>query len=143
MVTNNNVNKTEENITSSLTSDIENSSSDNNKKSVTVVLRRCPIAPRKLRMITDLIRKKNVERAIAILNCEQKKCCTYIKKLLISAISIFAKNRLNKINYSNLFVNTIKVDSGTMLKRLLPAPQGRGYRIRKRTSHITLILTYI
>lgn len=142
MVTNN-INKAEESVTPSVIDNVANGSNDGNKKSVTVVLRKCPIAPRKLRMIADLIRKKNVERAMAILNCEQKKCCTYIKKLLVSAISIFTKNGLNKIDYSNLFVSIIKVDNGMMLKRLLPAPQGRGYRIRKRTSHITLILTYI
>ena len=141
MVANNNIYKEEKNTIGSINENIVNN--NDKKKSVSVVLKRCPIAPRKLRMIADLIRKKNVEQAMSILNCNQKKCCVYIKKLLISAVAIFNKDVLDKIDCENLIIGTIKVDSGSMLKRLLPAPQGRGYRIRKRSSHITLILTHI
>jgi large subunit ribosomal protein L22 len=141
MVANNNIYKEEKNTIGSINENIVNN--NDKKKSVSVVLKRCPIAPRKLRMIADLIRKKNVEQAMSILKCNQKKCCMYIKKLLISAVAIFNKDVLDKIDCENLVIGTIKVDSGSMLKRLLPAPQGRGYRIRKRSSHITLILTHI
>lgn len=142
MVTNNNINEEKGDAIVNVT-DCKITNNNDSKESVSVILRKCPIAPRKLRIIADLIRKKNAERAMSILNCNQKKCCIYIKKLLISAIAIFNKNASDTVDCSKLIINTIKVDGGSMLKRLLPAPQGRGYRIRKRSSHITLILKHI
>ena len=92
-------------------------------------LRKCVIAPRKMRMVADLIRGKNVVLALNILKCEQKKCSAYFKKLLLSAMANYQRKcEMKKIEYLNtkdLVISTLKVDGDGMLKRLLPAPQGR------------------
>jgi len=104
-------------------------------------LNNCPTSPRKMRLVADLVRGAEVEKALAILRFSQKEASRRIEKLLLSAIANWqAKNEEGNIEEAALFVKEIKVDSGRMLKRLRPAPQGRAHRIRKRSNHVTLVL---
>lgn len=111
------------------------------KKMVMARLRNYPTSPRKMRLIADLIRGVDVKHALDILKYTEKAQAKTLEKLLLSAIANWQiKNEGVRIEDANLFVKEIFVDSATMLKRLRPAPQGRGYRIRKRSNHVTLIL---
>jgi len=104
-------------------------------------LNNCPTSPRKMRLVADLVRGKNVEMALAILRFNPKEASRKLEKLLLSAIANWeAKNEEASIEDADLFVKEIRVDSGTMLKRLRPAPQGRAHRIRKRSNHVTMVL---
>jgi len=104
-------------------------------------LNNCPTSPRKMRLVADLVRGKQVEPALAILKFNQKEASGKIEKLLLSAIANWqAKNEDANIEDADLFVKEIRVDGGSMLKRLRPAPQGRAHRIRKRSNHVTLVL---
>ncbi len=99
----------------------------------------CPTSPRKMRLVADLIRGKEVNRALGILKFTKKEAAERLEKLLLSAINNWqAKNEGARLEDSNLFVKSINVDGGRMLKRLRPAPQGRGHRIRKRSNHVTI-----
>ena len=104
-------------------------------------LNNCPSSPRKMRLVADLVRGKEIEEALAILKFTQKQAATQVEKLLLSAIANWeAKNKDVAIETAGLFVKEIKVDSAGMLKRLRPAPQGRAHRIRKRSNHLTIVL---
>lgn len=104
-------------------------------------LNNCPTSPRKMRIVADLIRGEGIEQALAILRFNPKEASRRLEKLLLSAIANWqAKNEEGNIEDADLFVQEIKVDSGRMLKRLRPAPQGRAHRIRKRSNHVTLVL---
>jgi large subunit ribosomal protein L22 len=104
-------------------------------------LNECPTSPRKMRLVADLLRGTEVEKALAILRFNPKEASRRVEKLLLSAIANWqAKNEDADIEGADLFVKEIKVDSGRMLKRLRPAPQGRAHRIRKRSNHVTLVL---
>ena len=101
----------------------------------------CPTSPRKMRLVADLVRGVDVDRALAILKFTNKDAALRLEKLLLSAIANWqAKNEGLRIEDSNVFVKEIKVDAARMLKRLRPAPQGRGFRIRKRSNHVTMVL---
>jgi large subunit ribosomal protein L22 len=101
----------------------------------------CPSSPRKMRLVADLIRGKQVDQALNILKFSTKDASAKIEKLLLSAINNWqAKNESLRIEDQELFVDEVFVDGGRMLKRLRTAPQGRGYRIRKRSNHVTLVL---
>lgn len=105
------------------------------------VLRDCPSSPRKMRIVADLIRGQEVNRALDILKFSPQFAARKLEKLLMSAIANWqAKNEDVRIEKSNLYVKTIMVDGGRSLKRLRTAPQGRAYRIRKRSNHVTLVL---
>lgn len=112
------------------------------KKNIAMAcLRNHPTSPRKMRLIADAIRGMDVKRALDILKYAEKAQAKTVEKLLLSAIANWqAKNEGVRIEDSNLYIKEIFVDSATMLKRLRPAPQGRAYRIRKRSNHVTLIL---
>lgn len=104
-------------------------------------LNNCPTSPRKMRLVADLVRGVQVEKALAILKFSQKEASRRLEKLLLSAIANWqAKNEDASIEDADLFVKEIRVDSGRMLKRLRPAPQGRAHRIRKRSNHVTMVL---
>ncbi|HWD86666.1 MAG TPA: 50S ribosomal protein L22 [Mucilaginibacter sp.] len=104
-------------------------------------LQNCPTSPRKMRLVVDLIRGENVERALYILKYTNKEAAIRVEKLLLSAIKNWeAKNEGKRVEDSGLFVKEVSVGGGRQLKRLRPAPQGRGYRIRKRSNHVTLIV---
>ena len=104
-------------------------------------LNNCPTSPRKMRLVADIIRGEDIEKALNILRFNAKEASGRLEKLLLSAIANWeSKNEGFKIEDSNLFVKEITVDSGRMLKRVQPAPQGRAHRIRKRSNHVTLVL---
>ncbi|KAB5485467.1 50S ribosomal protein L22 [Flagellimonas taeanensis] len=104
-------------------------------------LNNCPTSPRKMRLVADLVRGKQVELALAILRFNSKEASRKLEKLLLSAIANWeAKNEDASIEDADLYIKEIRVDGGTMLKRLRPAPQGRAHRIRKRSNHVTMIV---
>jgi large subunit ribosomal protein L22 len=112
------------------------------KKQVAMAkLNGCPTSPRKMRLVADLVRGVEVEKALQILKFSPKEASYNLEKLLLSAIANWqSKNEEASIEDAGLFVKEIYVDSAAMLKRLRPAPQGRAHRIRKRSNHVTLIL---
>ena len=104
-------------------------------------LRNCPTSPRKMRLVADMIRGKEVNKALGILRYSKQDASYRLEKLLLSAIANWqSKNEGVRIEDSNLFVKTIHVDGGRSLKRLRPASQGRAYRIRKRSNHVTIFV---
>jgi len=104
-------------------------------------LNNCPTSPRKMRLVADIIRGKEVDRALAILRYTKKEPAERLEKLLLSAISNWQqKNEGVRLEESNLYVKEIFVNGGRSLKRLRPAPQGRAYRIRKRSNHVTIVV---
>lgn len=104
-------------------------------------LTNCPTSPRKMRLVANQVRGVEVEKALQILKFSPKEASINLEKLLLSAIANWqAKNEDASIEDADLFVKEIRVDGGTMLKRLRPAPQGRAHRIRKRSNHVTLVL---
>ena len=104
-------------------------------------LNNCPTSPRKMRLVADQGRGEKKDKALSILKFSPKEASRRLEKLLLSAISNWqAKNEEGDVENAELFVKEIKVDSGSMLKRLRPAPQGRAHRIRKRSNHVTLVL---
>jgi large subunit ribosomal protein L22 len=112
-----------------------------NKKLTFAKLNNCPTSPRKMRLVADQVRGESINQALAILKFSSKEASRKLEKLLLSAISNWqAKNEEKDFEKADLFVKEIKVDSGKMLKRLRPAPQGRAHRIRKRSNHVTLVL---
>lgn len=104
-------------------------------------LNNCPTSPRKMRLVADIIRGKEVNTALNILRFSKKEAAGRLEKVLMSAIANWqVKNVDAKLEDSNLFVSEVFVDSARVLKRLRPAPQGRAHRIRKRSNHITLYI---
>jgi len=104
-------------------------------------LNNCPTSPRKMRLIADLIRGLDADKALAELKLNPKEASGRMEKLLLSALANWeAKNEGKRMDENNLYVSEVKVDSGRMLKRVQPAPQGRAHRIRKRSNHVTLVV---
>ncbi|WP_115463216.1 50S ribosomal protein L22 [Winogradskyella aurantiaca] len=104
-------------------------------------LNNCPTSPRKMRLVADLVRGEKVDKALQILRFSPKEASKRLEKLLLSAIANWqAKNEDADIEEADLFIKEIRVDGGTMLKRLRPAPQGRAHRIRKRSNHVTMVV---
>lgn len=102
-------------------------------------LRNVPTSPRKMRLVADMIRGKEVNEALNLLRFSTKEASGRVEKLLLSAIANWKdKNEGVRMEDANLFVKTIYVDGGRILKRLRPAPQGRAHRIRKRSNHVTI-----
>jgi large subunit ribosomal protein L22 len=104
-------------------------------------LNNCPTSPRKMRLVADQVRGESIDKALAILKFSPKEASKRLEKLLLSAIANWqSKNESEDIEKAGLFVSEIRVDGGSMLKRLRPAPQGRAHRIRKRSNHVTLVV---
>ena len=104
-------------------------------------LKNVPTSPRKMRLVADLVRGKRVGLALSILKFTPNHGSIRLEKLLLSAVANWqAKNPGAKLEEADLYVKTIMVDEGRSLKRLRPAPQGRGHRIRKRSNHVTLVV---
>lgn len=104
-------------------------------------LNNCPTSPRKMRLVADLIRGKKAEQALQILRFSQKEASRRLEKLVLSAVANWQiKNEDAEIENADLFIQEIRVDGGSMLKRLRPAPQGRAHRIRKRSNHVTVVV---
>ena len=103
-------------------------------------LKGCPSSPRKMRYVVDLIRGMAVNRALATLKFASKAAAADVEKLLRSAIANWEQKNERQAEDGELFVTRAFVDEGVTLKRMRPAPQGRGYRIRKRSNHVTLFV---
>lgn len=104
-------------------------------------LRNLPTSPRKMRLLADLIRGMEVEQALNTLKFSTKHPSVPLEKLLLSAVANWrVKNEGVDVAEANLYVKTIFVDGGRVLKRMRPAPQGRAYRVRKRSNHVTLMV---
>ena len=114
---------------------------DTRRDQVKAVLNNCQIAPRKMRMVIDLIRGMEVDHALNVLKFTQKGGAEYVRKLLLSAVANWQeKNDGLSLDDGGLVIEQAFVDSSRMLKRFQPAPQGRAHRIRKRSCHVTLII---
>ena len=112
-----------------------------NKSYYVAKLMNNPTSPRKTRLVADLIRGVDVDKALAILQFNPRESAPKMRKLLLSAVANWqAKNEGKRIEDSQLYVKSIMVDEGRTMKRMRTAPQGRGYRIRKRSNHITLVV---
>ena len=111
------------------------------KKIAFAKLNNCPTSPRKMRLIADLIRGLDADKALAELKLNPKEASGRMEKLLLSALANWeSKNEGKRMDEANLYISEVKVDSGRMLKRVQPAPQGRAHRIRKRSNHVTLMV---
>jgi len=111
------------------------------KNKFSATLRNCPTSPRKMRLVTDMIRGVEVNKALDILKYNPKEASGRLEKLVLSAIANWqTKNEGVRIEDSNLYIKEIFVDQSRTLKRLRPAPQGRAHRIRKRSNHVTVVL---
>lgn len=104
------------------------------------VLKNVPSSPRKMRYVADMVRGMEVFKALGVLKFSNKEASSKVEKLLLSALSNWEQKNERKAESGELFIKTISVDEGTMLKRLRPAPQGRGHRIRKRSNHVTIVI---
>jgi large subunit ribosomal protein L22 len=114
---------------------------EDRKNSAFAKLNNCPSSPRKMRLVADIIRGKEVVAALNILKFTRKHAALPLEKLLRSAITNWqTKNTGEDIATANVVVKDIRVDGGRTLKRISPAPQGRAHRIRKRSNHVTIIL---
>lgn len=111
-----------------------------NKSKYFAKLNNCPTSPRKMRMVADLIRGQEVYKALNILKFNTRHPAKRLEKLLTSAIANFEQKTGAKPEENSLFVTEVMVDSALMMKRMLPAPQGRAYRLRKRSNHVTLVI---
>lgn len=108
------------------------------KDSYFASLRNIPSSPRKMRYVADLVRGMEVGKALATLRYNSKTAAKDVEKLLLSAINNWEQKNERKAEEGELYISTIFVDEGATLKRMRPAPQGRGYRIRKRSNHLTI-----
>lgn len=112
-----------------------------NKKVAFAKLNNCPTSPTKMRLLADQIRNQSAEKALQMLKVSPKTASKGLHKLLLSAIANWqSKHEGARIEDSNLYVKEVFVDGGRMLKRVSPAPQGRAYRVRKRSNHVTILL---
>ena len=106
-------------------------------------LRNVSSSPRKMRLVVDMIRGQEAFKALGILKFSNKEASRKVEKLLRSAIANWEQKNERKAEAGELYVKTVFVDAAPMLKRMRPAPQGRGYRIRKRSNHVTLFVDTI
>ena len=114
---------------------------ESKKEQYFAILRNCPTSPRKMRLVADMVRGMDVNRALDVLKFNSKEASDRLEKLLMSAISNWQiKNEGVRVEDSKLIVKEIFVDQGRTLKRVQPAPQGRAHRIKKRSNHVTLVL---
>ena len=111
-----------------------------NKTSYFAKLNSCPTSPRKMRQVADFVRGMDAYHALNVLKFNPREPSGRLEKLLKSAIANYEAKTGNRPDENTLFVKEIMVDSGFQLKRLRTAPQGRGYRIRKRSNHVTVVL---
>ena len=108
------------------------------------ILRNCPTSPRKMRLVVDMIRGKEVNYALDVLRYSTKEAARKVEKLVMSAVNNWQqKNEGVRLEDNPLFIKEIFVDEGRTLKRIQPAPQGRAHRIRKRSNHVTVVVDTI
>ena len=103
-------------------------------------LQNVPSSPRKMRYVVDMVRGMEVNRALGTLRFSKKAASVQVEKLLRSAIANWEQKNDRKAEDGELFITKILVDAGVTLKRMRPAPQGRGYRIRKPSNHVTIFV---
>ena len=103
-------------------------------------LKDCPSSPRKMRYVVDMVRGMEVNRALGVLRFSKKAAAQNVEKLLRSAIANWEIKNDRKVEGDELYISKIFVDEGVTMKRMRPAPQGRGYRIRKRSNHVTIFV---
>ena len=103
-------------------------------------LKGCPSSPRKMRYVVDMVRDMEVNRALAVLHFSKKAAAEDVEKLLRSAIANWEAKNDRKTEEGERYISKVVVDDGVTMKRMRPAPQGRGYRIRKRSNHVTLFV---
>lgn len=103
----------------------------------------CPSSPRKMRYVVDMVRGMEVNRALGVLRFSKKAASADVEKLLRSAIANWEIKNDRKAEDGELYISKVFVDEGVTMKRMRPAPQGRGYRIRKRSNHVTVIVDTI
>ena len=103
-------------------------------------MRNVPSSPRKMRYVVDLVRGMEVNRALGTLRFSKEAASADVEKLLLSAINNWEQKNERKAEDGELYITQIFVDEGVTLKRMRPAPQGRGYRIRKRSNHVTIFV---
>ena len=103
-------------------------------------LRNVPTSPRKMRLVADLVRGMEVGRALGVLKFSNKEAAARVEKLLRSAIANWEEKNGRKAEDGELYISRIFVDGAATLKRMRPAPQGRGYRIRKRSNYVTIVV---
>lgn len=113
------------------------------KSTYFAALRNVPTSPRKMRLVADLVRGMEVGRALGILKFSNKEAAARVEKLLRSAIANWEEKNGRKAEDGELYISRIFVDGAATLKRMRPAPQGRGYRIRKRSNHVTIFVDSI
>ncbi|MFO0358853.1 MAG: 50S ribosomal protein L22 [Sphingobacteriaceae bacterium] len=111
-----------------------------NKTTYFAKLNNCPTSPRKMNQVADLVRGLDVYQALNVLKFNTREASSRLEKLLKSAIANYEAKSNERVEENTLFVKKVVVDSALMAKRLRTAPQGRGYRIRKRSNHVTLVL---
>jgi len=111
-----------------------------NKSLYFAKLNNVPTSPRKMRLVADMIRGLDAFRALGVLKFSNKEASGKMEKLLLSAINNWEQKNERKAENGELYVSAVYVDSARMLKRLRPAPQGRGHRIRKRSNHVTIFV---
>ena len=110
------------------------------KQSYFASLRDVPTSPRKMRLVADMVRGMEVDRALGVLKFSNKEAAARVEKLLRSAIANWEEKNGRKAEDGELYISRIFVDGAATLKRMRPAPQGRGYRIRKRSNHVTIFV---
>ena len=110
------------------------------KQSYFASLRDVPTSPRKMRLVADMVRGMEVDRALGVLKFSNKEAAARVEKLLRSAIANWEEKNGRKAEDGELYISRIFVDGAATLKRMRPAPQGRGYRIRKRSNHVTIVV---
>lgn len=103
-------------------------------------LRNVPTSPRKMRLVADMVRGMEVNKALGVLKFSSKEASARVEKLLRSAIANWEQKNERQAQEGELFITRIFVDGAATLKRMRPAPQGRGYRIRKRSNHVTIFV---
>lgn len=113
------------------------------KSTYFAALRNVPTSPRKMRLVADLVRGMEVGRALGVLKFSNKEATARVEKLLRSAIANWEEKNGRKAEDGELYISRIFVDGAATLKRMRPAPQGRGYRIRKRSNHVTIFVDSI
>ena len=113
------------------------------KSTYFAALRNVPTSPRKMRLVADLVRGMEVGRALGVLKFSNKEAAARVEKLLRSAIANWEEKNGRKAEDGELYISRIFVDGAATLKRMRPAPQGRGYRIRKRSNHVTIFVDSI
>lgn len=113
------------------------------KSTYFAALRNVPTSPRKMRLVADLVRGMEVGRALGVLKFSNKEAAARVEKLLRSAIANWEEKSGRKAEDGELYISRIFVDGAATLKRMRPAPQGRGYRIRKRSNHVTIFVDSI